>query len=208
MKRGKFIVFEGLDKAGKTTLAKIVVDKNKNFIYQKGLCSNTWIGRIAKKHPSTFLFLLELFWHSLFNYFKLLKGLDIVQDRYLVSISSHIPVSKKVLNRALIRFFSLFLMQPDILVYCTVSKKERIKRLRKDSLDNKHHLWLLENHQYIDKRDKEYEKYFQDHKNKKILINTSDKYPYENILEISSLFDYEFSESLFFKRFHSSADAP
>lgn len=182
-KRGLFIVFEGLDKAGKTTLAKLLIKDKKKFFYQKGICSNTWIGKISKKYPSTFLFLLEIFYHSVFNYFRMLKGINIVQDRYLLSVATYIPVSHKLVNRILLKFFS-FLREPDILIYCTVSKRERIKRLRKDERYNKHHLWLIENHEYIDKRDKEYEKYFQRHKNKKILINTSDKYPLECIKEI------------------------
>lgn len=173
-KRGWFLVFEGLDKSGKTTLAKKVTEKlnSANVIYQKGLCSDTRIGKFAGRHPSSFIFVLEsiyLFWK---NYFKRINGANIVQDRYFISVRCHLPVAGRFYNLLLFKIGELFLPEPDLLIYCTVTKNERIKRLKED-LGNEHHRRLVDHPEYIDAREKAYRDHFEKFKGKKIRIDTT-----------------------------------
>lgn len=172
--RGLFIVFEGLDKAGKTTLAKMVVKKigNDKIFYQKGLCSPTWIGKLSSRCPSTFLFLIEITYLYWKNHFKRLKGIHIIQDRFFASLACHLPDIKKIHNALLLKLGEWLLPHPDILIYCTVSKEERIKRLKEDC-GNEHHQWLINHHEFIDLRENIYQNYFYQFNGDKICIDTS-----------------------------------
>ncbi|MEK7508298.1 MAG: hypothetical protein AAB568_00385 [Patescibacteria group bacterium] len=172
--RGLFIVFEGLDKAGKTTLAKMVVEKigKEKILYQKGLCSPTWIGKLSARRPSTFIFLIEITYLYWKTYFKRLKGTHAVQDRFFASLACHLPDVKKIHNALLIKLGRWLLPHPDVLIYCTVSKEERIKRLKEDG-GNEHHQWLIDHHEFIDFRENLNKNYFTQFEGDKIYIDTS-----------------------------------
>ncbi|OGZ32442.1 MAG: hypothetical protein A2V69_02380 [Candidatus Portnoybacteria bacterium RBG_13_40_8] len=189
-KKGLFVVFEGIDMTGKTTIAKGVVEKLKNktnIIYQKGICSKTWIGRISCHYPSTFLFLMELIYLSIRNYFKIKKGINIIQDRYFASIACYLPITKRFYNSLILKIGRIVLPKPDMLIYCTASKETIIQRLKKDCEKNKYHKWLIDNPEYIDIRKKAYEKYFQQFEGKKIIMDTSFCTLKNSIAEISNL---------------------
>ena len=143
-----------------------------NIFYQKGLCSPTWIGRLAARHPSTFIFLIELTYLYWKNYFKRLRGFHIIQDRFFVSLACHLPDVKKIHNALLIKLGDWLLPCPDILIYCTISKEERIKRLKEDC-SNKHHQWLVDHHEFIDLREIIYQNYFSRFDRDKISLETS-----------------------------------
>ena len=82
----KFIVLEGLDGSGKTTIAKAISNK-KEHIYSKGVPSKTFVGKIVRKYPLTILFLLDLFYLTYFHIKPNLKrNKTIIQDRYDLSI--------------------------------------------------------------------------------------------------------------------------
>src|SRR4030042_905695 len=162
-KKGLFVVFEGIDMTGKTTIAKGVVEKLKNktnIIYQKGICSKTWIGRISCHYPSTFLFLMELIYLS---------------------------ITKRFYNSLILKIGRIVLPKPDMLIYCTASKETIIQRLKKDCEKNKYHKWLIDNPEYIDIRKKAYEKSFQQFEGKKIIMDTSFCTLKNSIAEISNL---------------------
>lgn len=173
--KGLFVVCEGLDCGGKTTTIKNVmkqINKNK-FIYSKGLGSNTIVGKIARKLPSTFMFLVELIYLTYKNIFpKLLRGKIVLQDRYDMSVISFVPSTEKLYNRMLIQLLKSLLIKPDILIHFTVDMKNRLKRLKKSS-NNNYHKMLIENPSLIIMREKSYTKLFDELKCKKIEINTS-----------------------------------
>lgn len=189
-RKGLFIVFEGIDMSGKTTIAKKVVEKLKNkmdIIYQKGICSKTWVGRISCCYPSTVLFLIELAYLSLKNYFRTKKRINIIQDRYFASIACYLPITERFYNSLLLRIGKAILPVPDILIYCTASKKTIIQRLKRDCEKNKYHKWLVDNPEYIDIRKKAYKEYFQQFKGDKTIIDTSICTLKKSIAETSKL---------------------
>jgi len=130
------IIFEGLDASGKTTIIHELIKKNPQFIYSKGIGSNTFIGKISKKFPSTLLFFLEIIYtqHKIIIP-NLRKNKVILRDRYSLSILSH-EKAQKPLNKIISQIFRLFILKPDVLIYLTVSMDERINRLKKHKITN------------------------------------------------------------------------
>ena len=61
---GKLIVCEGLDCSGKTTAIEEVINSNPEYVYSKGIGSNSRFGKIARKFPSTWMFLSELVYNT------------------------------------------------------------------------------------------------------------------------------------------------
>jgi thymidylate kinase len=190
IKKGLFIVFEGIDMSGKTSIAKGVVEELKNktdIVYQKGICSKTWIGRISCCYPSTVLFLIELIYLSIKNYFRTKKGTNVIQDRYFASIAFYLPITKKLHNSLLLKIGRMILPTPDMLIYCTAPKKTIIQRLKRDCEKNKYHKWLIDNPEYINIRKKTYKRYSQQFEGDKIVIDTSICTLKKSIAEISKL---------------------
>lgn len=190
MSSGRFIVCEGLDCSGKTTgIKKAIESIGKKAVYSKGLCSETFMGRIASKFPSTFLFLAEQLYLTYFVIRpNLKKGKIVLQDRYINSIECHLPSAARAYNKLLISIAKLFLLRPDILVNFTVSKDERIKRLKqKQSL---HHKVLIEKPQLIELREEACQKQYKIFNGRKGIIDTTNMPVTESSEKLISLAAY------------------
>lgn len=170
---GLFIVCEGLDCSGKTTsIRKAIEIMGENAVYSRGICSDTFAGRIASRFPSTFLFLVEQIYLTHFVIKpKLRKGKIVLQDRYFASVASHVPTAERDYNRLLIRMLGRIMLKPDVLLYFTVSEKERIKRLIENP--SKHHAELIEKPWLIALRENAYAAYYNAFGGKKETIDTT-----------------------------------
>ena len=177
-KQGRFIVFEGLDMAGKTTIIKEILDKidePQNYVYNKGLKSDTFLGKLAPKFPSTFSFMLELAYSTQHIVKPALKeGKTVLQDRYDFSVKSFVPQINRFYNRFWSKVGSLFLLKPDKLFYITVLPEERLKRLEQDT-DNKYHQILLDNPELIQMREEKYHELYDSFQGEKYLIDTTNR---------------------------------
>lgn len=170
--RGLLVVCEGLDCSGKTTTIKEILKQNsKQFVYSKGIGSNTLIGTISRKFPSTLLFFVELV-YFIFTKIKpnLKRGKTILQDRYDISIISYVPLTKRGYNQLLIKIFEKFVIKPDAIVYFHLPLNERIKRLEEKG--GKYELMLAKKPSLMTMREKEYSKWYSNFKGPKIKINT------------------------------------
>lgn len=167
-----FIVFEGLDGSGKTTIIKELLKReNKQFVYSKGVRSKLITGKILRKFSFTWLFMLDLIYLTYkFISPNLRKGKIILQDRYLPSIISYIPISKRRYNRFIILFLSKFLKKPDAIVYFHLPLEERIKRLKQKG--KKYELILAGNPEIITLREKEYKRWYDQFNGPKVRIDT------------------------------------
>jgi len=174
--KGKLIVCEGLDAAGKTTIIEEALKRlDKYYIYNKGLISNTIIGKLAPKIPSTFSFMAELAYNTnLIIKPKLRQGYNVLQDRYDLSVLSYIPSAEKSYNKSIAKFFNNFLLKPDILAYFTVSEEERIKRLSAGPY-NKYHEILINNPGLIRQREEKYCELYDSFNGKKFKIDTTNR---------------------------------
>ncbi|KYK24496.1 hypothetical protein AYK26_06655 [Euryarchaeota archaeon SM23-78] len=178
-KKGYFVVCEGLDGAGKTTIINGFLAKKdehlEDYVYSKGLKSKTWIGKLSAKKPKAFLFLLDLAYTTQ-RYVKpsLRKDKVVLQDRYDVSVKSYVPREDKWYNRLTAYLVKPFLLKPDLLIYFDVKQKERLRRLEK-TRDNKYHAYLLKNPEVINIRRKEYAKHYFAREGPKAIIDTDNK---------------------------------
>lgn len=166
------IVFEGLDCSGKTTTIKEILKQgNDQFVYNKGMGSDTVIGRISRRFPSTFMFFIELI-YTLLTKVKpnLKKRKTILQDRYDISITSYVPLTDKWYNRLIIKISKPFIIKPSAIAYFHLPLDERIKRLKEKK--TKYELMLSKNPDLIVKREKEYLKWYERFEGPKIKINT------------------------------------
>lgn len=158
-KDGLFVVFEGLDGAGKTTLIKEIIEKfgdRYHFKYCKAVGSDNFLGKLAKKFAKTFLFIVELLYVSFFHIKPSLKKNKIVlQDRYDISVVAHIA-EKDIFNQCLFEMFRPFFIKPDLLFYITVSDKKRIARLKVMPYSRFHQV-LIDNPAIIEERKKRYD---------------------------------------------------
>jgi len=171
--KGLFVVSEGMDAAGKTTSIREAIknfkDSGLEVLYNKGLKSDGFAGKISKFFPSTLTLLVELLFEDLFFIRpNLRKGNIIIQDRWHYTVLSHNP--ENWADRILKRIFIPILSKSDILIYFTVDIKERIKRLEK----NKGHEDLLRNPTIIEERENRLLELYNNFKGRKKIIDTTD----------------------------------
>ncbi len=172
--KGRLIVCEGLDCSGKTTAIEKILDNNQNYAYSKGIGADSRLGRIARRFPSTLMFLSELLYNTYTNTIpNLRKGKIVLQDRYDISVSSFIPDTSRGYNQLLIQSVRALIPEPDAIVYFSLPLEDRIKRLEEKG--KKYELMLAENPGLITLREREYEKWYEQFKGQKIMINTKEK---------------------------------
>ena len=188
--KGKLVVCEGLDCSGKTTAIEEIVNSNPEYVYSKGIGSNSSFGRTARIFPSTFMFLFELVYNTYTRIIpNLKKNKTVLQDRYDVSVASFVPNTNRGYNQLLICAARLLIPEPDAIVYFHLPLEERIKRLRQKG--KKYELMLAENPGMITLREKEYERWYDQFNGPKIKIDTEKN----NIQQTARILE-EFVESI------------
>jgi thymidylate kinase len=170
---GKFIVCEGLDRAGKTTSireAMKYLEQDYAVLYSKGLKSDTPAGKISKIMPCTFTLLSEIFYlDKTFVRKNLDNGYLILQDRWYYSVMCHNEANQK--DKFLESIFVPHLVQPDYFVYFTVSLEERIARLKATENGNE----LIYRQEMIISRDNRYREFYDSFPMHKAIIDTTGK---------------------------------
>lgn len=170
---GKLIACEGLDCSGKTTAIQEVLKEHPEWVYSKGMGSDTLMGRLSRKFPSTLTFLVELLYvqqsHTLPS---LEQGRIVLQDRHELSISSYVPLTGRWHNRTLIEAFHPLIVPPDALIYFTVPLEERIRRLKEKG--TRYEMLLAEAPELITLREAEYVRGYEEFKGFKTRIDTGE----------------------------------
>lgn len=190
--KGKLIVCEGLDCTGKTTNIKEVLKGSKinNFIYCKGIVSETIAGKISRRFPSTIIFFIELIYIMLTRIKPALRnGKSILLDRHDISITSYVPLTAKFYNRWIISVFSRLIIKPDAIVYFHLPMDEHIRRLNEKG--TRYELILAGNPALIAQRKREYLHWYTDFQGPKIKIDTA-----KNNIQKSACILADFSRSL------------
>ncbi|MFA5188351.1 MAG: hypothetical protein WC460_03245 [Patescibacteria group bacterium] len=141
--RGKLIIFEGINAAGKTSLIRLILKLQPDWLYCKGQGDkNTSWGRFARRHPSSPLLLMELLITNLLIVRPALKtGKIVLHDRYFFSIMAFYT-AQKWYNRLLGKIFLKLLVFPDQIFLVDVNTEEALRRLRNEEPNQFHQLYL------------------------------------------------------------------
>ncbi|MBN2042576.1 MAG: dTMP kinase [Candidatus Aenigmarchaeota archaeon] len=143
MEQGKFIVFEGLDKSGKETQAKMVVDflKSKGFqaVFTEEPNPHNMVGRlirdwlnkkfeISSGKAVTLLYTADRYEHlKTFVIPQLEQGISVVSDRYYYSTIAYQSILYGV-DSGWIREVNRFARKPDLTIFLDVPAEESLKR--------------------------------------------------------------------------------
>ncbi len=170
---GKLIVCEGLDCSGKTTAIKEVLKAHPEWVYSKGMGSDTLMGKFSRKFPSTLTFLVELLYVQQSLVLPNLKhGKTVLQDRHELSISSYVPSTQHWHNRKLIEAFHPGIVPPYALMYFTVPLEERVQRLREKG--TKYEMQMADNSELITLREAEYAREYEKFAGPKLRLDTGE----------------------------------
>lgn len=171
--KNKYFVFEGIDCSGKTTAINETIKRlgKEDYIYVKGIGSNSLLGRLAKRIHHTSIFCLELVYNHLFKVRPIMKrGKCILQDRNIISITSYLSEYKRRKNRFIIKLAKRLTLAPDAIVYLHLPLNERINRLKSK---NGYYESVLSKHpEIINAREIEYKRWYSQFDNPKISIDT------------------------------------
>ena len=116
-KKGKFIVVEGVNGAGKTTvLNQLLPDlSNEEYKYNKGFTLNSRWDRLINSHPHSFTYFLDIAWKTQKQIKPLLRnGKNVIQDRYIQSIDSYLPDCNRIYNQIFRGLMHPAFVRPDL----------------------------------------------------------------------------------------------
>ncbi len=145
MEEGKFVVFEGLDKSGKETQARLLVDhlksKGLRAVYTEepnphnmmGRMIRDWLNRkyeIQSGEAVALLYTADRQEHlKTFILPNLKEGISVVSDRYFYSTIAYQSVLYGV-DGKWIRDVNRFARKPDLVIFLDVSPEESVRRTR------------------------------------------------------------------------------
>ncbi len=145
MGEGKFIVFEGLDKSGKETQAKMVVEflKSKDLlaVFTEEPNPHNMIGRLIRKwlnkefeigsgNAITLLYTADRYEHlNNFVIPNLEQGVSVVSDRYYYSTIAYQSILYGA-DSEWIREVNKFARKPDLVILLDVPAEESLNRTR------------------------------------------------------------------------------
>ncbi|MGC8682092.1 MAG: dTMP kinase [Candidatus Acidifodinimicrobium sp.] len=145
---GKLIDIEGIDKSGKTTQIKLILEKMKrskhrikvlrypdrSSVYGK-ILDNFLKGRIILgRYEQVLLFLLDMLKDQEYIKGEIEKGNDILLDRYFISTIAYQTKNKKDYDNIKKIIESINLIKPDLIIYLDIKPETSLKRLKKEAL--------------------------------------------------------------------------
>jgi thymidylate kinase len=186
--RAQYVVFEGLDGAGKSSalreVAALLERAGVPFHLERGLATHSATGRFARRHPAALAFLFDqLLWHTFRVRPCLRRGTLVLQDRNLLSVATYFPGCGRWFNRLGVAVCRLATRAPDLLVLLHVPLEERVRRLER-SADNVYHRMLLDDPDVIRARDALYAREYDAHRGRKLSFDTSERSAVEVAREV------------------------
>lgn len=184
--RGKFIVVEGVEGGGKTTVIKEVLKIKKDWIYLSGFPITTKWDRFVHAHADSTLYYVYFTMRNRKIISLLRQGKTIIHDKYVYAVDSFLPDNRMIRNKIARFIFSPFFVNPDLYIYFKISQKESLRRIamKKGKEHRGYYKYLLKNPVKIKNRIKEYDKIFNNLKCPKIVIDAEKKSIKESTKEL------------------------
>lgn len=180
VKKGLFVVCEGLDCSGKTTNIKAATEKLRRLGYSvgysRGIGDDKEIETTLYLHPKIESFLLGTLYETIFNLRPKLEKYDVVlQDRYIISVLAHVGVIQDEANEKLVEYVKAHVEKPDLIAYFNAAKEERMKRLRKNGLKSSHDVLISDKPELDEKLEHNFSELIKDADCELFMIDTTDK---------------------------------
>ncbi len=174
---GKFVVVEGLNRVGKTTILNAVMqmadeELQERLHYSKGFTHDTTWGRWISSRPHSSAYYLDLAAKTArIIKPKLATDKIVLQDRYVQSVDTYLPDSEWIHNRLFRKLCTPFLLQPGFYVHVTASIDEIVDRLAEDK--DEYRRGLRQHPQSMIERERKYKQVWEQFTCPKHLIDTT-----------------------------------
>ena len=135
-RRGRFIVVEGVDGAGKTSVLRALAARpeGRDAVFSAGFTRRSRWDRFIHAHPASFFYFVDLLWKTFRTVRPALRqGRTVFQDRYVQTVDTYFPDAGFRHNRCLRWLLGPLLLKPDLFVLCVVDPAENVRRLRAQS---------------------------------------------------------------------------
>jgi thymidylate kinase len=177
MNKNKFVVVEGVDGTGKTSIAKALAEKMDGFYYHSPSKKIEFLHRLANASPA----ILRYWYFSLGNFIssrefkKLLKRQSVIVDKYIYSTAAFHSI---MLNKSL--RLQKHLLLPDLIIYVHADFNVVDKRINSRPSRSKY-----EELEFLKAVSKKYDQLLESSKNV-IRIDTTNKTVEQSVLEINA----------------------
>src|SRR3989344_2026295 len=186
---GKFIVVEGIDGAGKSTLIQTVlslVDDARVF-HSRGFTHDSIWDRVIHSNPRSGLYYLDLAVKTA-RVIKprLARGEIVLQDRYIQTVDTFSPDGNWKHNKVIRKILNPLFLKPDLYIQVTASLDEVTQRLSQTD-SQEYHAFLLQHPEKMKQREESYNKIMTQMNSPKYVINTTGRTREDSALECIDL---------------------
>ena len=180
--RGKFIVFEGVDGVGKSTLIEKVKQEFPNTLKIRGFNHDSTWNKFINSNPSSVFYYFNFALQTEQIRSAIRKGKTVLQDRYVQTVDTYAPDNARLHNKLTRKLFSPLFLEPDFYVYVSANIESIIDRLRGD--DQEFHQKLIQNPNRILERQEAYQEIYNNITSPKYQIDTTNRFPKDTGLEL------------------------
>src|SRR3989344_765422 len=187
---GKFIVVEGIDGAGKSTLIQTVlaIAGDAKVLHSRGFTHNSIWDETIHSNPHSWLYYVDLAVKTVRMVKPALTRREIVlQDRYVQTVDTFSPDCNWRHNQIIRKVLGPLFLKPDLYVQVTATREEITRRLSQSAPQEGYHAFLLQHPEEIEQRENNYRKLLTQMSCPKYVIDTTKRTAEDSGLEFIDL---------------------
>ncbi len=186
----KFMVVEGIDGAGKSTLIQTVLSmiSEARILHSRGFTQNSVWDSVIHNNPHSWLYYVDLAVKTT-RIVKpaLTRGEIVLQDRYVQTVDTFSPDCNWNHNKVIRKVLDPLFLNPDLYIQVTANLDEITRRLSQTNPQEGYHAFLIQHPEEIEQREENYRKILTQISCPKYVINTTKRTPEDSALEFIDL---------------------